>query len=254
MGSIMALSLYRRHHAQCEGKHPKDSHSGELEERSKKWTRCSCPIIAAGALAKHFKRRKTGRIFWEDAKSVADRWEAAGGWPGGPDTTPDPGAPIKDSSRTSIADAIESWLAYHKKNSRLQYLAALPGSHENHPGLLRASGLPAGRPVVQERRAQLPRDLDHHEEDGQLQPGCGQDLLRPPLTAYTMAESTTCWNSSTTKSNAEVSTTGAWPTPAQPVRSTRASISANGRIPCRRPVPVCATASRSSRYRIQSSC
>jgi integrase len=112
----MALSLYRRHHAQCVGKHPKDSHSGELEERSKKWTRCSCPIIAAGALAKHFKRRKTGRIFWEDAKAVADRWEAAGRWPG-PETTLDPGAPIKDPSRTRIADAIESWLAYHKKNS-----------------------------------------------------------------------------------------------------------------------------------------
>lgn len=117
MGSIMALSLYRRHHAQCEGKHPKDSHSGELEERSKKWTRCSCPIIAAGALAKHFKRRKTGRIFWEDAKAVADRWEAAGGWPGGPEPAADPGAPLRDTSRTSIADAIESWLAYHKKNS-----------------------------------------------------------------------------------------------------------------------------------------
>jgi hypothetical protein len=86
----MALHLYRRHNERCEGKHPKDSHSGELEERAKKWTRCSCPIIAAGAMRKTFKRRKTGRIFWDDAKAVAARWEAAGRWPDDSDPSPAP--------------------------------------------------------------------------------------------------------------------------------------------------------------------
>ena len=116
----MALSLYRRHHGQCEGKHPKDSHSGELDERSKKWTRCACPIIAAGSMGKHFKRRKTGRIFWEDAKAVANRWEAAGRWPGSEAPAPEPEPdPSKDRSRMTVACAIESYLAYHKKNSAL---------------------------------------------------------------------------------------------------------------------------------------
>src|ERR1019366_1057516 len=117
LGSIMALSLYRRHNAQCEAKHPKDSHSGELEERSKKWTRCSCPIIAAGSMGKHFKRRKTGRIFWDDAKAVANRWESAGRWPGGPEppSPPPPTLPAKD--RMTVAGAVEAYLAYHRKNS-----------------------------------------------------------------------------------------------------------------------------------------
>src|ERR1017187_7593734 len=112
----MALSLYRRHHAKCEGKHPKDSHSGELEERSKKWTRCSCPIVAAGALAKHFKRRKTGRIFWDDAKTVADRWESAGQWPRYEVPSPDP-APSKAPSKMTVAGAVEAYLDYHRQNS-----------------------------------------------------------------------------------------------------------------------------------------
>ena len=34
-GSIMALNLYRRHRADCTGRHPEDAKSSELEERSK---------------------------------------------------------------------------------------------------------------------------------------------------------------------------------------------------------------------------
>jgi hypothetical protein len=118
MESIVALSLYRRHNEKCEGKHPKDSHSGELEERSKKWKRCSCPIIAAGSMTKNFKRRKTGRIFWVDAKAVADRWEAAGQWPGVSDQSPAATVPPTGPVRVTVAAAIESWLEDHKKSAR----------------------------------------------------------------------------------------------------------------------------------------
>ena len=41
MGSIMALNLYRRHRQDCTGKHPEDSRSAELEERSKAWKRAA---------------------------------------------------------------------------------------------------------------------------------------------------------------------------------------------------------------------
>jgi hypothetical protein len=136
----MALHLYRRHNERCEGKHPKDSHSGELEERAKKWTRCSCPIIAAGAMRKTFKRRKTGRIFWDDAKAVAARWEAAGRWPDDSDPSPAPVVTEAGPGRVTVADAIKSWLAYHEKNSayntwlRYQGIAKIIQAYSDHKG------------------------------------------------------------------------------------------------------------------------
>ena len=110
----MALSLYRRHRQDCTGKHLEDSHSGELDERSKKWARCACPIVAAGSLSKTFKRRKTGQIFWPEARQVAARWEAAGRWPDSADPAPPPAA---DPSRATVTHAVEAYLSYHLKNS-----------------------------------------------------------------------------------------------------------------------------------------
>jgi integrase len=117
LAPYMALNLYRRHRADCTGKHAEDTKSSEMEERSKKWARCSCPIVAAGSLAKTFKRRKTGRIFWDEAKAIADRWETAGRWPEEAAPGPAPVPTADPSSKKTVADALESWLVYHKKNS-----------------------------------------------------------------------------------------------------------------------------------------
>ena len=76
----MPLNLYRRHNGNCVGEHPEDSKSGELEERSKKWRRCDCQIFAAGTLGGKFRRRRTGKWNWEEAKVVATTWDAAGAW------------------------------------------------------------------------------------------------------------------------------------------------------------------------------
>ena len=76
----MPLNLYRRHRADCTGEHPEESRSGEMEERSKKWRRCDCQIFASGTLAGKFKRRRTGRWTWEEAKASAAEWERAGTW------------------------------------------------------------------------------------------------------------------------------------------------------------------------------
>src|SRR5579871_5345428 len=81
-GVRMALNLYRRHRAECEGGHPEESRSGEFEERSKKWKRCGCVIFAAGTLDGQFRRRQTGKTSWDHAKEVAAAWEAAGRWEG----------------------------------------------------------------------------------------------------------------------------------------------------------------------------
>ena len=110
----MALSLYRRHRQDCTGKHPEDSHSGELEERGKAWKRCSCPIVGAGSMAKTFKRRKTGQVFWPEARAVTARWEATGRWPDSADPAPTPAA---DPSRATVTHAVEAYLSYHLKNS-----------------------------------------------------------------------------------------------------------------------------------------
>lgn len=112
----MALTLYRRHNANCEGKHPEDSQSLEREERAKTWRKCGCSIYASGSMGKHHKRLRTGQVSWDRAHEVAARWEAAGRWPG-ESPAPDPGDPVKDSSRQTVAGVIASWLAYHKKNS-----------------------------------------------------------------------------------------------------------------------------------------
>jgi hypothetical protein len=42
------LNLYCRHRRDCELGHPDESGSGELEERTKGWRKCQCPIFASG--------------------------------------------------------------------------------------------------------------------------------------------------------------------------------------------------------------
>ena len=82
MAGPMPLNLYRRHRQECEGEHPEESRSGEFEERSKKWKRCGCMIFAAGTLGGKFRRRRTGKHTWEEAKIVATAWEETGKWDG----------------------------------------------------------------------------------------------------------------------------------------------------------------------------
>src|ERR1017187_2264688 len=115
----MALTLYRRHNGNCEGKHPEDSQSLEREERAKTWKKCGCSIYASGSMGKRHKRLRTGQVSWDRANEVVARWEAAGRWPGVAGPSPEPGGTGEPGgpSRTSIAAATESWLAYHKKNS-----------------------------------------------------------------------------------------------------------------------------------------
>lgn len=78
----MPLSLYRRHQRGCEAGYTLESKSGEFEERKRGWKRCGCFIFAAGTLAGKFKRRYTGKIYWDEAKAVAAKWEEAGSWDG----------------------------------------------------------------------------------------------------------------------------------------------------------------------------
>lgn len=111
----MALNLYRRHRQDCSGEHAEDSRSGEFEERSKKWRRCGCSIFVAGTLAGKFSRRRTGRSTWEEAKAVADLWQAAGKWAG---VEPPPKVALpEDQSRATIARATAAFLAEHDKHS-----------------------------------------------------------------------------------------------------------------------------------------
>ena len=108
--------MYRRHRQDCTGKHPEDSRSAELEERSKAWKRCGCPIVAAGSMNKIHKRLKTGQIFWPEARSVTARWEASGRWPD--DANPSPAVEVlPDTTKITIERAISAYLADHKDSA-----------------------------------------------------------------------------------------------------------------------------------------
>lgn len=113
----MALNLYRRHHAECAAGRPRWSTTGEFQERNKQWKRCGCPIIAAGSLAKTRRKRTTGRFDWDEARQVADRWEAAGRWPD-PDVPGDDPEPAADPSKITIDRAITAYLAEHRHASK----------------------------------------------------------------------------------------------------------------------------------------
>ena len=114
MAGPMPLNLYRRHRQECEGEHPEESRSGEFEERSKKWKRCGCMIFAAGTLGGKFRRRRTGKHTWEEAKIVATAWEETGKWDGAaPVNTP----PEKPAGGATIATAVKAFLDEHKNSA-----------------------------------------------------------------------------------------------------------------------------------------
>src|SRR4051794_14308365 len=105
----MALNLYRRHRQECEAEHPEESRSGEFEERSKKWRRCSCQIYASGTLSRKFRRRQTGKTIWEEAKAVAEVWEKAGRWDDAA-IVPELHVPVSRPPAATINRAVASFL------------------------------------------------------------------------------------------------------------------------------------------------
>jgi site-specific recombinase XerD len=122
----MPLHLYRRHRRECEGGHPEESRSGELEERRKGWKRCSCPIFASGTLNRKFRRQTTGCWQWEDARATAQQWDTRGGW----DTPAAAGAveavvTSAETSRITVEHAVKGFTAefgrYAAANTRRTY-------------------------------------------------------------------------------------------------------------------------------------
>ena len=105
----MPLNLYRRHRQDCVGGHTEESRSGELEERSKKWRRCDCQIYCAGTLARRFRRRRTGKFTWEEAKSVVAAWEAARSWDNPASASPPSAA--QATGRITLAQATKAYIA-----------------------------------------------------------------------------------------------------------------------------------------------
>jgi integrase len=108
----MALNLYRRHRLQCEAGHPEESSSGEFQERSKKWKRCGCQIFASGVLGGKFRRRRTGKHTWEEAKAVVKAWETAGRWDGAAEIST--ALPSKPPKGATIEQATKAFLEEHK--------------------------------------------------------------------------------------------------------------------------------------------
>jgi integrase len=107
----MALNLYRRHlrvAGKCTAGHEPDSRSYEPDELRRGWKKCYCPIYACGTLAGSFKRKNTERFKWDEAKSVASAWEAAGWWDGKFKLTPSVAAAapaLPAPGRMAIGDA-----------------------------------------------------------------------------------------------------------------------------------------------------
>jgi integrase len=113
----MSLNLYRRHRRECDGRHAEDSRSGELQERSKGWKKCSCPIFASGVLGDRFRRRKTGQATWDAAKGVVAAWHEAGRWDG---VVAPPAAVQEPAGKTggiTIDRAVKAFLADHDEHS-----------------------------------------------------------------------------------------------------------------------------------------
>jgi site-specific recombinase XerD len=114
----MALSLYRRHRSECEGRHPEDSRTGEFEEGRRGWKKCACLIHASGTLGGKFSRRQTGKTDWDEAKAVVANWEAAQAWNGLPrleETSPR--VPEPSSGRITIDRAIEAFTAEYREHA-----------------------------------------------------------------------------------------------------------------------------------------
>jgi integrase len=72
------LNLYRRHlgNDRCPAGHAPDSQTYQSDEQRPKAKKCGCPIYASGKLPGYPKfRRNTKRVFWDEARTVADTWE-----------------------------------------------------------------------------------------------------------------------------------------------------------------------------------
>lgn len=108
--------MYRRHRQGCVAGRPEESRSSDLQERSKKWKRCDCQIYAAGTLSGQFRRRRTGRVDWDEAKAVVAAWDGAGRWEGA-EPPPVGGEPVEKPGNVTIARAIKAFLAEHEGQS-----------------------------------------------------------------------------------------------------------------------------------------
>src|SRR5579863_1896458 len=108
----MALKLYRRHRAECEGGHAEDTRSGQFEEGRRGWKRCACIIHASGTLGGKFKRKQTGKSNWDEAKAIVAAWEAVNAWDGMPVVPPSP-EPKEEAQpkRVRVAEAINVYLS-----------------------------------------------------------------------------------------------------------------------------------------------
>lgn len=104
----MPLTLYRRHRKGCEAARPEGSFTGEFEESRRGAKRCFCIIHASGTLAGKFNRKRTGCFKWDEARTVAAEWEAAGAWDGSiaPSEPPPPAAP----RGVNLAEATDAYL------------------------------------------------------------------------------------------------------------------------------------------------
>src|SRR4051794_28010133 len=103
----MSVSIYRRHRKECEGGHPEDSRSSELDEGRRGWKKCRCLIHVSGTLGRKFSRKQTGKSKWSEAKVVAEIWEKANAWDGQPTSQP-----LKsEAPRLTLRAAISTFLA-----------------------------------------------------------------------------------------------------------------------------------------------
>ena len=106
----MALNLYRRHRQDCEAGRPRYSATGEFTERQRGFKKCGCTIFVSGTLAGRFRRKRTGKTGWDEARACAAAWEAAGSWDGKP-IVAEPLPEAAPPARITVEDAIKVYLS-----------------------------------------------------------------------------------------------------------------------------------------------
>lgn len=110
------MNLYRRHADGCNAGRVPDSLSYEADEKRERRQRgskqCTCPIYASGTLARRFKRKNTGCTAWDEAKTVAAKWEVAGNWeqPAAGPVLIVPG-PVAEQPSVTIQQATDAFIA-----------------------------------------------------------------------------------------------------------------------------------------------
>lgn len=119
------LNLLRRHRAACDGKHPADSFSTEVEERRRGWTKCDCKIYAHGTLNGIAKKFATKARDWDGAREAVAPFLAAGSWDVARTQPPPPspeqghkslnGVQPDPAPGTKIDEAITACLKRHEK-------------------------------------------------------------------------------------------------------------------------------------------